>query len=258
MGSDSMTVPLVSIITPTFNRSHLLPLLSTCVLNQNVSDFEWLVLDDSQLPSKYMQALSDPRIIYEHIDKRATIGAKRNRLIEKSRADVIAQFDDDDFYGQNYLSNMISAMNENAVDFVKLNGFFLWSKVYKSFGYWDLMTKVGPHWVWSAGPLDFMMLTEQNNQGLKDNHLGYGFSYVFKKKVWECNQFPEIKWNEDAPFVQKALERFKLMGLQDHTCMCIHVLHESNTSRCFPQYVMPNFLVRILFPGAEKLVVAQD
>jgi glycosyltransferase involved in cell wall biosynthesis len=65
-----MITPLVSIITPTFNRPKFLPILSKCVLNQSVSDFEWLVLDDSPNPSTFMQGLSDPRIIYEHANEK--------------------------------------------------------------------------------------------------------------------------------------------------------------------------------------------
>jgi hypothetical protein len=185
-----------------------------------------------------------------------TIGAKRNRLIQKSRASIIAQFDDDDFYGRDYLSKMLSAMNENNADIVKLFGFFLYSKLYNTFGYWDLMTKLGPHWLWSsAAPPTLIMLNEQNNGGLKDNHLGFGFSYVFKKKVWDYSKFLEIDWNEDGVFMLEALRHFKLAGPHDLECTCIHVLHQSNTSRCFPQCMMPNFLVRKLFPKAEELLI---
>jgi glycosyltransferase involved in cell wall biosynthesis len=251
-----VTAPLVSIITPTFNRPHYLPILTRFVLDQSISDFEWLILDDSPAPSKFLQELSDPRIVYEHAHKKMTVGDKRNRLIQKSRADIIAQFDDDDFYGQNYLSTMIYAMHENSADIVKFFGFFLYSKLYNALGYWDLNAKVGPHWVWSAQPLGLIMLTEQNNQGSKNNHLGYGFSYVFKKKVWEHGQFPDMNWNEDGIFMLNAVQHFKLMGIHDVECTCLHVIHASNTSRCFPQYMMPGFLVHKLFPKAEDLLAA--
>jgi glycosyltransferase involved in cell wall biosynthesis len=253
-----MTAPRVSIITPTFNRPHFLPFLAKCVLDQKVSDFEWLVLDDSPLPSKFMQTLSDPRVIYEHANEKATVGSKRNRLIRKSRSDIIAQFDDDDFYGEDYLGKMLSAMNENRVDMVKLVGFFLYSKHYKSLGYWDLTNKLGPHWVWSAQPPGLVTLTEENSEEFRDNHLGFGFSYVFKKSVWESGPFPEADFNEDVVFSLKALQRFNLMGLHDDQCTCIHILHQSNISRCLPQYVMPHFLLGTLFPKAKDFLAVQN
>jgi glycosyltransferase involved in cell wall biosynthesis len=148
-----VTAPLVSIITPTFNRLHYLPILTKLVLDQSISDFEWLILDDSPASSEFMLGVSDPRVIYEHATEKQSTGSKRNHLIRKARADIIALFDDDDFYGPNYLSNMMSEMRKNGADIVKFFGFFLYSKLYNALGYWDLTAKIGPHWVWSAQPI---------------------------------------------------------------------------------------------------------
>jgi glycosyltransferase involved in cell wall biosynthesis len=250
----STAAPLVSIITPTFERAQFLPFIAQGVLNQSFSDFEWLVLDDSARPSSFMQKLSDPRVIYEHIGQRTTIGKKRNRLVERARAKIIAQFDDDDFYARDYLAKMKAAMDDGDADIVKLFGFFLYSKLWKTFGYWDLTTKVGPHWVWSADPPNFVMLTPNNNIHFRESHLGFGFSYLFKKAVWEQGPFPDLNFNEDGTFVVDALKRFKLKGIQDDQCMSIHVLHQSNTSHCFPQFVLPGFLLSRLFPDAGGLL----
>jgi len=245
-----MAVPLVSIITPTFERQQFLPLITKCILNQRLSDFEWLVLDDSKNPSLFMLSVSDPRIIYKHVHEKSTIGGKRNYLISQARADVIAQFDDDDFYGESYLSTMMSAMQQDAADIIKLFGFFVYCKPWKIFGYWDLMQKIGPHWEYSAEEPRGVFLTPQNNQAFCDIHLGYGFSYMFKKRVWENNQFPELDYNEDKAFILKALKYYKLSGVHDRHCTNIHILHEFNTSHCFPQYMIPHFLTRRLFPDA--------
>jgi glycosyltransferase involved in cell wall biosynthesis len=43
----SLSLPLVSVITPTYNRPHILPTIYKCVVGQDMADFEWLVLDDS-------------------------------------------------------------------------------------------------------------------------------------------------------------------------------------------------------------------
>ena len=252
-----MTSPLVSIITPTFNRPQYLPIATRFVLDQSIADFEWLILDDSPVPSEFMLGVSDPRVIYEHAKEKRTTGGKRNYLIRKARADIIALLDDDDFYGPNYLSNMMSAMHESGADIVKFISFFLYSSLYNALGYWDLTAKVGPHWVWSAEPLSLIMMTEQNNQSWKDNHLGYGFSYFFKKKVWEHGQFPDIGWNNDTIFMLNAVQHFKLTGVHDVECTCLHVVHRSNTSRCFPQCMMPGFLVHKLFPKAEDLLAVE-
>jgi glycosyltransferase involved in cell wall biosynthesis len=249
-----MAAPLISIITPTFERQQFLPFVAQCVLGQSFSDFEWLVLDDSAHPSSFMQKLADPRVIYEHTGQKTTIGQKRNRLVERAQGKIIAQFDDDDFYARDYLARMKAAMDESDADIVKLFGFFLYSKLWKTFGYWDLTTKVGPHWVWSADPPNFVMLTPSNNIHFKDSHLGFGFSFLFKKTVWEHGPFPDLNFNEDGAFVLNALKRFKLKGFQDDHCTSIHVLHQANTSHCFPQFVLPGFLMSRLFPDAGELL----
>lgn len=91
--------PAVSIVTPTANRDNYLPALARCVMRQQVS-WEWLVLDDSPEPSRFMRDLagSDRRIRYTHLSEPMSIGAKRNRLIDMAEASVIAHFDDDDHY----------------------------------------------------------------------------------------------------------------------------------------------------------------
>jgi hypothetical protein len=101
------------------------------------------------------------------------------------------------------------------------------------------------------------MMTEQNNQSLKNNHLGYGFSYVFKKKVWERGQFPDMKWNSDGIFMLNAVQHFKLTGIHDVECTCLHVIHGGNLSKSFPQYMMPGFLAHKLFPDAEDLLALE-
>jgi len=252
-----MGSPLVSLITPTFNRHRFLPHAAKFVLAQSVSDFEWLVLDDSPTPSEFMQSLSDSRVTYEHTSMKRTTGDKRNILIQRSKGDVIALIDDDDYYGPNYLATMLSAMDENEADIAKLFGFFLYHTLYNTFGFWDLNVKVGPHWVWSGASPGMVMLSEQNNQSLKDGHLGYGFSYVFKRKVWQKAPFPDMGWNNDARFMLEATRHFQLKGVYDVHCDCLHVLHGTNISRCFPQYLIPNFLVSELFPEASELLAIE-
>jgi len=201
-----------------------------------------------------MQGLSDPRVIYEHTRQKFTSGGKRNHLVGKARAAIIAQFDDDDFYASNYLATMLSAMEKNGADIVKFFGFFVYHKLFKTLGFWDLIIKLGPHWNWSGAVPTMVMLTEKHSHELKDNHFGFGFSYVFKRKVWERGPFPDMNANQDGVFMLNAIQQFKLAGLYDVDRTCLHVLHGANASRCFPQYLIPNFLLPSLFPQAAGLL----
>ena len=63
---------------------------------------------------------------YYHATSRLTVGAKRNWLAENASGQILAHFDDDDYYAPNYLTDMISLMGDS--DLVKLSSFYLFSR----------------------------------------------------------------------------------------------------------------------------------
>jgi glycosyltransferase involved in cell wall biosynthesis len=105
-------MPRVSIITPTLNRQDLLPALWDCVRAQSVEDIEWLVFDGSPQRAPMFDGIDDPRVCYRHVADSMTIGAKRNALCDAAKGEIIAHFDDDDFYGPRYIESMISLMTD--------------------------------------------------------------------------------------------------------------------------------------------------
>lgn len=243
-----MEAEKVSVITPTFGREQFLPLAHRSFLAQTYPNLEWLILDDSPAPSAYLRGVDDPRIRYSHSADRLRIGRKRNRLIAQADGDIIVQFDDDDFYSPKYVDRMVSRLNEG-FDFVKLSGWFLYCVPYRALGYWDLTVTEGWHHVWSPaeGPAD-VYVNETNNANFAHNYLGYGFSYVFRKKVWEATPFPDdVDWNEDVPFALAADRAFRLHHFRDVGGLCLHILHRGNISRCFPQYRLPALILRLVF-----------
>jgi hypothetical protein len=116
----------------------------------------------------------------------------------------------------------------------------------------NLMQKEGLHYRCDQAGVALRMLNPQNNHPLKNNHLGYGFSFAFKRIVWEAVKFPEIDWNEDCEFSLKASSQFRVDGLQDVRGICLHLLHRASTSLCYSQYHIPSFLLQTLFPALEQ------
>ena len=241
--------PLVSIITPSYGRPQFLPLLYSCIKAQGMGDFEWLVLDDSAAPCEFMTALADPRVRYRHVSERLSIGKKRNMLIDEARGELIAHFDDDDFYAEHYLVDMLRALFENKADFVKLDSFFLFSTTHDVFGHWNLRQSGGAHYVFDDEPVRLVDISGNGGTALGDVHLGYGFSYLYRKDVWRRMPFPDQDWHEDAVFAGAAVKRFALLGIEDTRFVALHLLHRGSTSRCFPQTLLPGFLRDVLFPG---------
>ena len=246
--------PVVTIATPTYKREALLQQSHRMLLQQSEQNFEWLILDDSPEPSAYFSKLDDPRIRYtHHAGPRLTVGAKRNRLAAEARAAVIAQFDDDDFYGPEYLSVMLAEIN-TGLDLVKLSGWFVYSQAYGQLGYWDTVRLRGLHFRFAADGIGALMFGDNEAAGLAQNAMGYGFSYVYRKSLWQAAPFPEQDFAEDSVFAAAALAGgARLQHFADARGLCVHMLRRDNMSLCFPQYLLPPFLLARLFPDLAAI-----
>jgi glycosyltransferase involved in cell wall biosynthesis len=240
------SMPQVSIITPTFNRQTLLPALWEGVCAQSVQDIEWLVHDHSLQRAAMFDAINDPRVRYVHVPREMSIGAKRNYLCDAAHGEVIVHFDDDDFYAPHYVESMLSLMRDQNADIVKLFGFFLYQQKHRIFAYWDLERDFPLHFRLSPADQPAAMW----NNGQMSGRWGYGFSYVFHRKVWQAVQFPDQNHGEDAVFANTAVDQleFRSAGKQDVTCSCLHIIHDGNTSIAFPQQILLAESLPILFP----------
>ena len=243
--------PAVSIITPTFNRHALLKAQHAIVGAQTVSDFEWLILDDGPEPSPYFAGLSDPRIRYTHLAAAPMlVSAKRNWLCERAAAPVIAQFDDDDYYAPHYLATMLARLEETGANITKLSAWFVYSAQLKRLGWWDTAHTLGLHFTFGPEPVLNGFFNQTPPDTMKNNYAGYGFSYVFRKSMWEAAPFPHVKYASDFGFVSAAMAQgCRLDHFADTEGLCLHVLRKDNMSKSFPQYLLPDFMLQKLFPA---------
>ncbi len=217
--------PSVSVITPSFGRPALLERQYAIVTAQSVQDFEWLILDDSPEPAKFFTQLSDPRVRYHHQAERQLVSAKRNWLCARAAAPVIAQFDDDDYYAPDYLATMLARLRQSGADITKLSGWFVWSAQLKRLGWWDTANTLGLHFTFGPEPVLHAVFNKTAPDNMRNNWLGYGFSYVFRKAMWEKTPFPAVEYASDYGFVAAGMAggaRFDHFA--DTTGLCLHVL----------------------------------
>jgi len=242
--------PKYSIVTPTHGRESKLQLQHRGVSEQSEHDFEWLILDDSPEPSSYFSMLCDDRVHYRHLPRRISIGAKRNLLNEQARGDIIVHFDDDDYYGKDYLATMGKCF-EAPIDFAKMSGWYIYSQVYRELGYWDLTQMPGLHLCWSKDQMGSVVFGEDYAKGNGPKALlGFGFCYAYRRNVLEKAKFPDQDFGEDYVFIESVLAGGgRLHQFPDTTGICVHVLHQSNTSWCYPQYRLPPFMIERLMPA---------
>jgi len=227
----------ISVITPTKNREQKLRAMYRCFAAQTWPDRELLILDDSPAPSPFFSALRDPLVTYRHLTQ------------PLARGELIAHFDDDDLYAPTYLEQM-AALRRDA-DFFTLSGWFAWVEKTGAYWYWDTEQILPYRYAVSgkeAVPQIRAATQDPKERGIELNLWGYGFSYLYRKAVWEKNHFPAIGFGEDYVFARKAAElKFTRAFAPDHRGIALHILHGTNTSGIYPQYALPRFAVDALF-----------
>ena len=122
MAKNSM--PLVSVVIPTYGRATALRAAIESVLLQNYPEIEIVVVDDNGINTAFQQetekAVSD--LIDQHaikyVVREANGGgsAARNLGIERAAGDLIGFLDDDDLFYRTKISHQVKHLNTHNLD----------------------------------------------------------------------------------------------------------------------------------------------
>jgi len=123
--------PLVSIIIPTYNRSHLLGETLDSVIEQTFKNWECLIIDDgsedytAELVEFYCE--KDSRIQYHERPKTYPKGANscRNFGFDISSGDFVNWFDSDDIMLSSFLEEKINSFSTSNIQFVVCGGYYI-------------------------------------------------------------------------------------------------------------------------------------
>lgn len=107
-------MPLVSVIIPTFNRSHLIMRTVESVLKQTLLDIEIIIVNDgsSDNTEELVSNCTDPRVRYVYKEN-GGVSSARNTGIDIAIGDYLCFLDDDDEWANNYLEDMTGALENN-------------------------------------------------------------------------------------------------------------------------------------------------
>ena len=105
-------MPLVSVITPTYNRLRLLGPAVASVCAQSVADWELIVVDDGSSDGtvEWMRARGDPRIHCISLPHTGDVGRLRNEGARAARGQFLAFLDSDDLWHPAKLETQLMQM----------------------------------------------------------------------------------------------------------------------------------------------------
>lgn len=106
-------MPYFSIITPTYNRAHLIGKTIASVLTQNFANFELIIIDDGSTDNtqKIVEAFDDPRIIYIY-QTNSERGKARNNGVQQAKGNYVFFLDSDDILYEDHLQHAFEELTQ--------------------------------------------------------------------------------------------------------------------------------------------------
>jgi glycosyltransferase involved in cell wall biosynthesis len=197
--------PLISCILPTRDRRPFVALALRSFLEQDYPRKELLVIDDGADPVGDLgEGL--PGVHYAHLDTRTTIGAKRNLACALATGEIIAHWDDDDWYAPSRLRYQAAPVRAGVADLSGLVGSFV------------LELPDGGFWCVAPGLHRRMFVGDVHGGTLMFRRalLGPGLAY------------PEINLAEDAWLIHQAQVRGGRLARLTNSGVFVYVRHGRN------------------------------
>ena len=199
----SNTFPLVSICTPTHNRSQFLPLLKNCIATQDypLERIQWVIVDDSTDNSKPQFNLGNEAfdIKYQRVKEKMNLGAKRNLSHRLCDGEFIVYMDDDDYYFPSRVSHSVRRLLAEKGEIAGASSLFIY------------FTHINETWL--SGPF-------------AEKHATAGTFAMTKAFARSQKYKPDDCSNEERRFLNDYT--IPMIQLEpQHTMICIS--HEANT-----------------------------
>jgi hypothetical protein len=192
---------LVSCILPTYNRRHFVAKAIEQFRRQDYPERELIVVDDGTDCVADLAA-DDARIRHFRLDRRQTVGAKRNLACRESRGEIILHWDDDDWMADWRISYQARSLAESKAEICGLD----------ALDYYEPSTGRAWEYRYPAGGRRWVS----------------GNTLCYRRRFWEQHPFLEINVAEDARFVWQA-QTEQILKLEDKRFIVAFV-HEDNVS----------------------------
>ncbi|WP_059172370.1 glycosyltransferase family 2 protein [Bacillus sp. FJAT-27445] len=174
---------MVTVITCT-KRPEFLPLIFQNFENQTIEEKELVLVLHGFSRNLIGRVAASPLAKILELPEAKSLGSCLNEAISHAKYDVIARFDDDDYYGAHYLAEAVKTLEEKGAEVVGKQSLFVYFKENQLLA---LLLEGKEH-----------MYIEESGDSLA------GSTLVFKKSVAEKVKFPSFSVGEDEVFVKEC------------------------------------------------------
>lgn len=204
--SIQLTRPLVSCIMPTRNRRPFIDLALRCFDAQDYEPRELIIIDDGDDPIGDL-VKGHPCVHYRHINRRLSIGTKRNLACQESHGAIVMHWDDDDWYSPNRISAQVDPILSGDAQ----------------------ITGIPTHWILTLDTREFWSLSPTLHKRMFEGNITGG-TLTYKRSIWEDgNRFPNVNLAEDAAFLRQTQKHgLRLVRIVNDN-LFIYMRHRSNT-----------------------------
>ncbi|MDA8018111.1 MAG: glycosyltransferase [Thermoanaerobaculia bacterium] len=198
--------PLVSCIMPTAGRPEFVLQSVRYFERQDYPNRELIVIDDTGDQELARQLAGNAAVRYLQMPGHPSIGAKRNLGISEARGDLIAHWDDDDWYAEDRLSAQIEPILAGEADITGLTAGVIFEL---------------DHWrFWRCSS------SLHRRMFVGDVH---GGTLVFRRQVAERVRYPDRSLAEDAFFLRRARACGARLRRLDNGGRFIYLRHGTNS-----------------------------
>lgn len=115
-GFSDVTMPLVSVIIPTYNRAKYLQEAIASAVNQNYKNIEIIVSDNCspENPQPIVESFADKRIRFYRHPQNLGMLANQMHGFKIARGKYVASLHDDDIWNQDFLTKLVPPLEENS------------------------------------------------------------------------------------------------------------------------------------------------
>ncbi|RDU36715.1 hypothetical protein DRW41_11710 [Neobacillus piezotolerans] len=177
---------MVSVITCT-KRPDFLQATLLNFENQTIEEKELVLILHGFSKHQVVGLPDNPLIQVLELPSEESLGSCLNKGIRQAKYNIIARFDDDDYYGAHYLEEALDELERRGADVVGKQSIFIYFK--------------------SDGLLGLLFKGKENTFIKNTSDTLAGSTLVFKKSVAETVQFPPISVGEDAVFLEECKKR---------------------------------------------------